>query len=226
MKLHIGRIQKISLISKYPILITVFIFLFVNIGMTEKAPISNNFEYFGDSYFGMYNGSLNDLDHKSYGNSVFKVLNNHRAKPISYWQINEENSFYRSAEEGREGNATTTFFIALIPGFFVHGLGHNYIGDKKTFKILLITEVISLPIIYFSAIGSSSEQFEEGKDIPLADAALIVSISAFMISWIYDFVGAPIKAEYTIIDSTPEQIFANIPYENNAKFGLKLIYSF
>jgi hypothetical protein len=201
---------------RYSVVIIFLLFIYYNFSgaseyhdLTDKKKVINSVFFVKSHFSGLLASS--EVERETFLNSP------------SVYRL----SFYSNINPNGEKNAAIAFFYAFVPGFFVHGLGHHYIGDMRTFKILLITEAISLPIIYYSAIASTADQFEEGKDIPLADGVLILSISAFLISWIYDFVAAPIKAEYVLIDPMVEDSLARIPNDNKyGEFSLNVFISF
>lgn len=99
-----------------------------------------------------------------------------------------------------------TLLIALIPGFFIHGLGHFYIGEKKTGGILLAIEVsgwfvLSSYSIYLGVRGFF-ECFLGGDPNCLESEGLqntgtvigTIFVASFLGSWLYDVIAAPMKA--------------------------------
>ncbi len=121
------------------------------------------------------------------------LTDNSNGPAFSQYNSSENNySFRDSIQTGKRPVAA--FLIAAVPGFFVHGLGHYYVGDKRTFKILLVTELISLSLIYASTFYSYRESFDQSSDNQLGLSALLVSLSVFIGTWVYDMVAAPSKA--------------------------------
>ena len=92
------------------------------------------------------------------------------------------------------------FTIAFLPGFFIHGMGHGYIGDTKMAKILLYTEFASLTTMAVGtalvAAGSTAENvsFDKTDTNPLKSigtATIALGMIGFTGSWAYDFIKAP-----------------------------------
>jgi len=92
-------------------------------------------------------------------------------------------------------NPTLAFGLAFVPGFFIHGLGHYYLGDNDTAAMLTAAELFSLLTLYISmglGIGSTTNGNNGSTGFYKVIAAFSTAI--FFGSWIYDFIGAPIKA--------------------------------
>ena len=90
----------------------------------------------------------------------------------------------------------TAFSMAFAPGFFIHGLGHSYIGEKKTFRILLLTEIISISMYgygFYLLLPSAFGNPNEGNSFAGGSLAFTGTFLFFW-SWIYDFTIAPEKA--------------------------------
>jgi hypothetical protein len=93
-------------------------------------------------------------------------------------------------------SATAAFTIGLIPGFFAHGAGHYYIGDKKTGNILLATGAVSTPLILL-AIADGLGSIDTGNENKSLQAAGGAAMIVFIGGWAIDFLDAPNK----VIDS-------------------------
>jgi hypothetical protein len=90
----------------------------------------------------------------------------------------------------------TAFTMAFAPGFFIHGLGHSYIGEKKTFRILLLTEIISISMYgygFYLFLPSAFGNPDEGNSFA-GGTLVFTGTFLFFWSWIYDFTVAPKRA--------------------------------
>lgn len=87
---------------------------------------------------------------------------------------------------------------AIMPGFFVHGLGHLYAGDKKTFTKLLLIEVGCFVMagvgVYWTLSGGMSEGNHEASRLESAGKTILyASLVIFIASWLYDVLASPRK---------------------------------
>jgi TM2 domain-containing membrane protein YozV len=95
-------------------------------------------------------------------------------------------------------NPVSAGVVAVFPGILIHGLGHFYLKDYNTGLILLGFETIGV-ILGISAFGSCNEwDFYHGggganKEGYICGAEVAAGIF-FYGSWLYDVIGAPIKA--------------------------------
>lgn len=112
------------------------------------------------------------------------VINSDRKEGLS----SVSSSSYKRKSPG------AVFAIAFFPGFFVHGLGHYYIGETGTGTLLLSAELLS-GLVFFGAMvsGVGGSESRERQDEPRSLACL--GMILFFGSWAYDFIGAPKKAE-------------------------------
>jgi len=123
-------------------------------------------------------------------------------------------------------NPYLALFIAVVPGSVIHGLGHAYIEDSRTFKILFITELVSIPVAYFSAAMAYGDAMSEGNQFPLAEPVGLIAVVAFFGTWIYDIVAAPLKARSLIIKKSSAFRFSqNINYMRKT-VSLNIAYHF
>lgn len=99
---------------------------------------------------------------------------------------------YERASSRTQKNTATALVIALIPGFFVHGLGHSYIGDAKAFHILFAAELTSITMMGLTLVATFASQYG-GKSYPFARFLFFTGASVFVLTWVYDIIGAPIK---------------------------------
>jgi len=96
-------------------------------------------------------------------------------------------------------SATKAFLIGLGPGLLVHCLGHYYVGDKRTGNAILISELISLPVIlgyvYIGALHGLSEggSYHDDDKIETYEATLVAGLIIFVGGWVVDYFGAPNK---------------------------------
>ncbi len=80
--------------------------------------------------------------------------------------------------------------IALIPGFFVHGLGHFYARDPVRGVILLGAQAGSVLWFFSETFVGMIEGDEEGSA-----TGQIAAVSLYFGTWFYDFVHAGKAAE-------------------------------
>lgn len=118
----------------------------------------------------------------------------------------------------------TAFFLALGPGFIVHGIGHHYAGRKKTSNVLFITSVLSLVGMTGLALGGGIGVNPPESDIVFFKECLFI----FLGTWIYDMVASPI-----VCSRDNKKLLQNIslnPYLKNSdlgkQIGVKLCYRF
>ncbi|NLI14993.1 MAG: hypothetical protein GX409_01770, partial [candidate division Zixibacteria bacterium] len=78
--------------------------------------------------------------------------------------------------------------LGIFPGVAVHGMGHFYIGKGKTGSLLLLLEGLSIAMS-----TAAIDVNEDGRDNSNGVAGTY-GLLLFFGSWVYDFVGAPIKA--------------------------------
>ncbi len=81
-------------------------------------------------------------------------------------------------------SAEEATFIAVLPGFLFHGLGHFYAKDQTTGVVLLLTEAVGLFFINNALRnGFSENQFAQrgnGYDIPIGLVAFLVRGSTIL----------------------------------------------
>jgi hypothetical protein len=98
----------------------------------------------------------------------------------------------------RKKSPAMAFVYGFFPGFVIHGIGHNYIGETRTGNLLLAGELISIAVVSISipmGIGKSLDNEPGGESA--ADALTYVGLMIFAVTWVYDFTAAPYKA-YTM----------------------------
>lgn len=123
-------------------------------------------------------------------------------------------------------NPKIAFFIACVPGFFVHGAGHLYTGHKNVFKIFLIEEIFwiggTLFLAYTAPIGESSSSSSKESDFP------ILWMFLYLGPWAYDMIVSPIICRRDN-EKKIKSLSIN-PYINKDLFGtqigLKICYRF
>ena len=105
----------------------------------------------------------------------------------------------RDSSEAGSANSTYTykdptaaFFIGFIPGFFIHGLGHAYIGKGSAAWLLFGIELASLGL--FTAGAITSIKGEDDPEAPDPEPWWLSGYALFLSSWMYDFSAAPAKA--------------------------------
>ena len=123
----------------------------------------------------------------------------------SYWHLNLEDGSKPESERERriredpeykyyEDDMTYGYFMALVPGFFVHGAGHMYAGKAKTGMILFGMEALSI-VIGFPAglyLAFNSDPDTEGYFI------FYSMFAVWLGTWFYDVlkVGSAIKERH------------------------------
>jgi hypothetical protein len=118
---------------------------------------------------------------------------------------------------GYKSESTATF-LAILPGFFVHGLGHFYAADYLTASILLTTELL----VVSGTLGAIVDQIdnnEPGGEFDLNRASVIVSLAFFLASWIYDFAHAD-AAVRKYNDKIRAEIYLSSDKYNDVKVSL------
>ena len=84
---------------------------------------------------------------------------------------------------------------AAVPGFFVHGAGHFYAGEKTAGWVLVGGEILSLCImgcaVGIGLVESSNGSTSSGD----ADIVGIFGGALFVGTWVYDIIGAPLAVQ-------------------------------
>ncbi len=81
---------------------------------------------------------------------------------------------------------------AAVPGFFVHGAGHFYAGEKTTGWVLVGGEILSLCIMTYAVGIGLSESTNGSISSRDADVIGIFGGALFVGTWVYDIMGAPL----------------------------------
>lgn len=150
-------------------------------------------------------------------------------KPKQNLMLNDPHNNRRSDDkiDIKQKSPLLAFVIAAVPGSMIHGLGHYYIDDSRTFKILFITELVSIPMAYISlgamvADGLSGESRNESWAEPMG----IIAFVAFLGTWVYDVVAAPIKARSLIVKRSPRfNISQNVDFKHKV-VSMNITYNF
>ena len=87
-------------------------------------------------------------------------------------------------------NPLIAFVLAFAPGFFLHGLGHIYIGRYTTAIYLSCFSILG-----YYGLGSAIDAARAGDDSGASTAVLIGSFALFVGSWFYDWLVAPALCE-------------------------------
>lgn len=69
-------------------------------------------------------------------------------------------------------------FLAAIPGYFVHGLGHWYAGDRNTALVLLGTEIIAIGLLAGADSHPGNYTNQEGRMVMSPDASVLATAGA------------------------------------------------
>lgn len=130
-------------------------------------------------------------------------------KTFNFTKLSQEYEIAKKTEdtyypvEQKKKSPLVAFFIALIPGFVIHGLGYTYAGNKKAAVTLGSIELLS--IVSFGAgmvliaVGSITEAVTIGfadteGNFNLAGTLVIGGIAGFIGTWVIDVIGSPIYA--------------------------------
>ena len=92
-------------------------------------------------------------------------------------------------------NPKTAFWLGFGPGFFVHGLGHAYIGKYWTAGGLFMIEALSIAAFAMGAAAGIAESENNGNSDKANETFGLAFALLFLGSWSYDFIGAPKKAK-------------------------------
>jgi hypothetical protein len=134
----------------------------------------------GRNYF--YNGLCKPIDIINF-NSGLAFYDNDNIDSIKNTNLTKNKLKYHPKKPG------IAFALAFFPGFFVHGLGHYYIGDKGAGITLTFVELLSFLILPGQLWPSEDDAGK--KYSKLIGPGTIL----FFGSWGYDFIASPIKAE-------------------------------
>ncbi len=123
-----------------------------------------------------------------------------------YSITNQISDSHTELKEENFKSPTDTLLIALIPGFFIHGLGHFYIGENKTGGILLGIEasgwfVLLSYSMYLGVRGlfecslAGDPDCVESEGLQNTGTVIgIIFAGSFFGTWLYDVITAPMKA--------------------------------
>ena len=85
------------------------------------------------------------------------------------------------------------FLLGFFPGSVIHGLGHFYIGDKKSGNGLLFTEFASIALM-LPVAQTANSMIGGTRGSAISKMCKGFGATLFVISWISDFANAPLKA--------------------------------
>jgi hypothetical protein len=114
-----------------------------------------------------------------------------------------------------EKSAGVALALAIMPGVLIHGLGHAYLGDRKTFGRLFMPELICIPVVVMTEHAKSGHETS-----PVSVLAGVV----FAGTWLYDVIGAPIKAHK--LNAKNEKLITMVPTKIHNTYGIALALSF
>lgn len=120
---------------------------------------------------------------------------------------------------------SAAIFLALVPGFIIHGLGHYYAGYPRTGNVLLITEGSSF-VFFFLAFGLA---LDDSDSIDTAGVLAVGAFFGFLGSWAYDIIGAPL-----VIRKNNKKVLENLsvhPWylpsgKDSGRFGIQLRFRY
>lgn len=142
-------------------------------------------------------------------------------------QQTEDTTTTKTTESLKLKNPNVAFFYAFVPGFFVHGAGHFYAGERKTGWILVAGEVVGLGIITFSGLVGFAEAMGGGTSTS-PDMLALTGTLIFIGTWVYDLIGAPLAVKKNNQILLQKQSKA-IPFEPGWRrdfVGLRIVKTF
>jgi len=161
------------------------------------------------------------------------------ASADSYWNLSlNENADNTSKSSGRSDqyysynrNVVTGYFIALVPGFFVHGLGNMYAENYGAGLMMLGLEAASLGVFIIAAAINSDEGSDNMSIKFDAKSSVLayVSLGLFLGSWVWDFITVGGEIEKRQKRKKVQVMFGQLPTfdsRNDPAFGLNLSISF
>ena len=148
-------------------------------------------------------------------------------------QSTEESSDNANQRRPYNRSAGVGFFMALVPGFFMHGLGNMYAGNTGTGFIMLCTEAGSIGVLMLAfAVNTKGNGSGEPFDIKFDGAAnvlLCISAGMFFGSWIWDIVTVGDEIQKRQKKRKVQVLFgqlSRIDSRNDPVFGLNLSINF
>lgn len=124
-----------------------------------------------------------ELDFNKYRlqqNSIILQLSD---KVLFSLEDNSDNDTLRFSEDTYR--IEMAFLISAFPGFFVHGLGHLYVGKPEIFFILFGSEVGSISLLFLTnGYGSNGDNI----------APIAITFMIFFTTYIFDIIGSVQKA--------------------------------
>lgn len=114
-----------------------------------------------------------------------------------------------------EKSAGVALALAIMPGVLIHGLGHAYLGDRTTSGNLFMAELISIPLV---VMGEHAKSGHETSTLSAFGGTV------FAITWLYDIIGAPVKAQK--LNAKNEKSIAIIPTKNHNSYGMSISFGF
>jgi hypothetical protein len=107
----------------------------------------------------------------------------------------------------------TAILIAAVPGLIVHGLGHAYVGDSKTFGTLLGLQLFTgiVAAVYWSSATSDEPQ----------TPAIQIASAVWLGTYLYDILGSASKvSEFNRRLETGNASVQLSMRDSTVKFGL------
>ena len=154
----------------------------------------------------------------------------------SYWNLslndngqNSKNETHEKSPAEREHEAYLNdlylgYFIAIVPGFYLHGLGNMYAGNWGRGLGILAVEITSIFGVFLWGLSYLDENSETK-----ADGLGYFSVALFFASWLWDVgtVGGQVGKRH------PNQVSvycgplpSNATQYNSPVFGVSLTFSF
>ena len=108
----------------------------------------------------------------------------------------ESTRFIGDEDQYNRKSPAIAFALGFGPGFFIHGLGHYYIGKPKTGNAMFALEIVSTAVIVYAGPHTLFAGWDNPgkKNAPGMSFLFAAGLITFTGTWVYDFTAAPYKA--------------------------------
>ena len=110
-------------------------------------------------------------------------------------QSQEDSTEVEGAGSRELKDPQVALLYAAGPGFFVHGAGHFYAGERTAGWILVGGEILSLCVMTYAVGLGLGESTNGSPSSPSADEVTIFGGLLFVGTWVYDIIGAPLAVQ-------------------------------
>ena len=149
----------------------------------------------------------------------------------SYWNLSldtdqqEGGTYDANAREEYKKDVLIGYFMAIVPGFFVHGAGNFYAGNaKRGTAILFIGTLSTVAFVYGGIAGAGGE----GEMTTFGKIWMATSITLFFGTWLWDImtVQDSIQDRHQPVNLSIGPVQSIDYSHNDPVFGLNLSISF